>query len=220
MFPPLLSGPPRVQSLPLLVSIGHAMPPRPVGRRCQDSARQRPRQEINCFNSLVLSNPFSDFSVVANSHTKRFTNIVLDLTYLGTECESVVPSLASAQQLVVTLRSFKTDSFRLGQCLIIARTGSQVCAVTAVKHYFQLAAPSSGPLFSFQSSRLLTRSAVIFLLRDIVGLAGLPFHSLKGHTFPIGAASTAAAVGLPDWLIKIMDRWSSDCYQLYIRTTP
>ena len=81
MFPPLLSGPPRVQSLPLLVSPGHAMPPWPIGRRCQDSARQRPRQEINCFNSLALSNPFSVLSFVANSHTKRFTNIVLDLTY-------------------------------------------------------------------------------------------------------------------------------------------
>ena len=132
---------------------------------------------------------------------------------------SFVPSLAFAQQLVVTPRSSKTDSFRLGQSLITARTGSQVCAVTAIQRCFQLVAPSSGPSFLFQSGRLLTRSAVIHLLRDIVRLVGLPFHSLKGHTFRIGAASTAAAVGLPDWLIKIMDRWSSDCYQLYIRTT-
>ena len=118
----------------------------------------------------------------------------------------------------VTPRSSKTDSFRLGQSLIIARTGSQVCAVTAMQHYFQRAASPSRPLFSFQFGRLLTRSAVISLLRDIVRLVGLPFHSLKGHTFRIGAASTAAAVGLPDWLIKIMGRWSSDCYQLYIGT--
>ena len=34
---------------------------------------------------------------VANSHTKRFTiNIVLNLTYLRTQCVSFVPSLASA----------------------------------------------------------------------------------------------------------------------------
>ena len=62
---------------------------------------------------------------------------------------SFVPSLASAQQLVVTLRSSKTDSFRLGQSLIIARTGSQICAVTAIQHYFQRVAPSSGPSFLF-----------------------------------------------------------------------
>ena len=73
---------------------GHAMPPRPIGRLCQDSARQRPRQEIKCLNSLALSNPLSVFSVVANSHTKRFSNIVLDLTYLRIGCVSFVPSLA------------------------------------------------------------------------------------------------------------------------------
>ena len=84
---------------------------------------------------------------------------------------------------------------------------------------FSFSHPRQAPVFSFQSGRLLTRSAVISLLRDIVRLVGLPFHSLKGHTFRVGAASTAAAVGLPDWLIKIMGRWSSDCYRLYIRST-
>ena len=79
-------------------------------------------------------------------------------------------------------------------------------------------APPKGPLFYFQSGRLLTRSSVICLLRDAARHAGLPYHSLKGHSFRIGAASTAAAAGLPDWLIKAMGRWSSDCYQLYIRT--
>ena len=50
-------------------------------------------------------------------------------------------------------------------------------------------------------------------------VVGLPHHSLKGHSFRIGAASTAAAAaGVPDWLIKVLGRWSSDCYQLYIRT--
>ena len=84
-------------------------------------------------------------------HTLRDSQILFSIwqTYLRTECVSFVPSLASAQQLVVTLRSSKTDFFRLGQSLIIARTGSQVCAVTAVQHYFQLAAPSLRPLFFF-----------------------------------------------------------------------
>ena len=81
--------------------------------------------------------------------------------------------------------------------------------------YFQTARPR-GPLFPFQSRRLLTRSAVVNLLRDATRQAGLTYNSLKGHSFRIGAASTAAAAGLPDWLIKVLGRWSSDCYQLYI----
>ena len=123
---------------------------------------------------------------------------------------SFVPSLASAQHIVVTLRSSKTDSFRLGQSLITARTASQICVVTAMQHYFQLVAPSSGPSFLFPVRQAPYQVSGHF--------PPTGFHSLKGHTFRVGAASTTAAVGLPDWLIKIMDRWSSDWYQLYIRT--
>ena len=53
---------------------------------------------------------------------------------------------------------------------------------------------------------------------DAARQAGLPYSSLKGHSFRIGVASTAAAAGLPDWLIKVLGRWSSDCHQLYIPT--
>ena len=163
--------------------------------------------------------PTVTFSAQANLIASSVTTPSLK-TYLLTYWMCVVCSQSGFCPTVgVTLRSFKTDSFRLSQSLIIARTASQIYAVTAMQHYFHCAVPPSLPLFSFQFGRLLTRSAVISLPRDIVRLVGLPFHSLKGHTFRIGAASTAAAVGLPDWLIKIMGRWSSDCYQLYIGTT-
>ena len=84
--------------------------------------------------------------------------------------------------------------------------------------YFLLAPPCPAPLFYFQSGVLLTRWSVTKLLRDSACSAGLPYRSPKGHSFRIGAASTAAAAGSPDWLIKVLGRWSSDCYQLYIRT--
>ena len=147
MFPPFLSGPPPVLPLPLLVSSGHGMPPRPIGRRCQDSARQRPRQEIKCLNSLALSDPFSGFSLCSEIH--KYCSRFDLLTHALNLCHLFPAWLPGAQQLVVTLRSSKTESFPLGQSLIIARTGSQVCAVTAMQHYFQLVAPSSGPYFLF-----------------------------------------------------------------------
>ena len=120
--------------------------------------------------------------------------------------------------MCVTIKASKTDCFRQGNTLVIARSSASLCAVTAMQEYFLTVRPLAGPLFSFQSGRLLTRSAVTSLLRDAARSAGLPYKCLKGHSFRIGAASAAAAAGLPDWLIKVLGRWSSDCYQLYIRT--
>ena len=102
--------------------------------------------------------------------------------------------------------------------LVIACSTSLVCAVTAMRDYFLPACPC-GPLFPFRSGRLLTSSAIVNLLRDAARHIGLPYNSLKGHRFRIGVASTAAAAGLPDWLIKVVGRWSSDCYQIYIHTS-
>ena len=39
----------------------------------------------------------------------------------------------------------------------------------------------------------------------------------SSHSFRIGAASAAAAAGIPDWQIQALGRWSSDCYRGYIR---
>ena len=133
---------------------------------------------------------------------------------LSAECVSFHPSLASPQHIIVTLKSSKTDSFHAGQSLLIARADTPVCVIAAMHHYFQSTSLCPSPLFSFRSGRLLTRSAVICLLRDAACHASL--KGLKGHSFRIGTASTTAAAGLPDWLIKVLGRWSSDCYQLYI----
>ena len=127
------------------------------------------------------------------------------------------PSLASPRQMSIILKSSKTEVFREGHWLLIACSPSPLCAVSAMHSYFLAACPL-GPLFTFQSGRYLTRSAVVHLLRDAARSTGLPSKSLKGHSFRIGAGSTAAAAGLPDWLIKVSGRWSSDCYQPYICT--
>ena len=137
---------------------------------------------------------------------------------LSTDCIAFYPTLACPKRMTVQLKSSKTDVSRRGHSLAIARTSSTLCAVSAMREYFLLAQPQQGPLFYFQSGSFLTRGAVSHLLRDSSRVAGLPYQSLKGHSFRIGAASVAAAAGLPDWLIKVMGRWSSDCYQLYVRT--
>ena len=130
---------------------------------------------------------------------------------LSTDCITFHPSLAHPQCITVYLKSSKTDIAREGQSLTITRTSLPLCAVAAMQEYFLLVRPQHGPLFYFGSGHYLTRGIVSTLLRDSARVAGLPYQSLKGHSFCIGAASVATATGLPDWLIKVLGRWSSDC---------
>jgi len=66
--------------------------------------------------------------------------------------------------------------------------------------------PHTQAPFYFQSGCLFTRSAVVKLCQDAARHASLPFKTLKGYSFGNGAASNAAAMGLPDWLIKVLSR--------------
>ena len=76
-----------------------------------------------------------------------------------------------------------------------------------------------GPLFRHETGLPLTRSSLVTWLKDAVARLGLE-GNYSGHSFRIGAATTAAAVVIPDHLIKTLGRWLSDAYQLYIQTSP
>ena len=55
-------------------------------------------------------------------------------------------------------------------------------------------------------------------LRRGLQTAGSEMSRFSGHSLRIGAATSAAAPGVPDHLIKILDRWQIEAYQLYVHT--
>ena len=63
----------------------------------------------------------------------------------------------------------------------------------------------------------LTRSCFVTWLREALVNAGLESQQYSGHSFRAGAASTAAAMGLEDSLIKTLGRWESSAYLIYLR---
>ena len=77
---------------------------------------------------------------------------------------------------------------------------------------------AEGPLFVFENGRLLTRERFVAAVRESLASAGVDTAKYSGHSFRIGAATTAAERGIQDSLIRTMGRWESSAYLLYIRT--
>jgi len=78
----------------------------------------------------------------------------------------------------------------------------------------------SRPLFIYVSGAFLTREKLTRETRLLISNGGLDSSEFAGHSLRIGAATTAASADLPPWLIKVLGRWSSDCFERYKKTHP
>ena len=115
------------------------------------------------------------------------------------------------------MKCAKTDPFRCGCFIFLGRGFAPLCPALALTNYLHLRGPGVGPLFIFQDGRPLLRALLSSFLQATLQAAGIP-GKFSGHSFRIGAATTAAQRGVPDHLIKTMGRWSSDAYLFYVRT--
>ena len=174
---------------------------------------------INLFNSsrpyedkvmlwAALLTGFYGFLRVSEYTSDRKTSFDPESTLLFSDM-----AFKSDGSVSILIKKSKTDPFRQGVLLRIAKNGSSLCPVNALQNLALVHPSKSGPLFTFHNGRYLTRRDINQLLvQSTEGRINISSHSLR-----IGAASTAAALGCPRWLIQAMGRWSSDCFRQYIR---
>ena len=129
-----------------------------------------------------------------------------------------VDSRQDPQVLTIFLRRSKTDQFGTGSYIYLGRTGTILCPVAAVLAYLSIRPSTPGPLFIFHDGTPLSRAQLISHLRDALSQVGVKATNFSGHSFRIGAASTAAAAGLSDSFIQKLGRWKSTAFTRYIRT--
>lgn len=133
-----------------------------------------------------------------------------------------VDSRANPSYLEVNIKASKTDVFRKGVTVVLGLSGTDLCPVAAILSYMTRPKPKTAshpsPFFVFGDGTPLTRDKFVRELRIALTAAGVKADNYAGHSFRIGAATTAAACGLPDSLIKTLGRWESAAYTLYIRT--
>ena len=120
--------------------------------------------------------------------------------------------------LQVHLKASKTDPFRIGVDVFVGRTNCKLCPVAAVLSYMTIRGQTPGPLFMFQDGKFLTRPRFVTEVKTALTAAGVDRAGYSGHSFRSGAATTAAERGLGEATIKLLGRWRSSAYQLYIKT--
>ena len=113
---------------------------------------------------------------------------------------------------------FSSNPFGKGVAIFIGKTDSTLCPVSAILNYLTVCPAGSGPLFVLPTGATLSRGMFVKKVRAALEEANLDYERYSGHSFRIGAATSAAMAGIPAHVIKMLGRWESEAYQLYIRT--
>ncbi len=91
-----------------------------------------------------------------------------------------------------------------GLCRFVARLGKD-----GLKH--------KTILFRIADGRYLTRQRFMAAMRDTLAEVGVECSRYSGHSFRIGAATTAAASVMEYSMIKTLGRWKSLAYLEYVK---
>ena len=120
------------------------------------------------------------------------------------------------------LKFSKTDPYGKGVFVKICEN-TPLCPVDTMLKYIQhrlsQGAHSFSPLFVDSDLTVLTRNRFIGYVHHLLNRLGIDVSRYNGHSFRIGAATSAAAAGVEDHLIQLLGRWSSTCYIRYIHTS-
>ncbi|CAG2203787.1 unnamed protein product [Mytilus edulis] len=171
-------------------------------------------QEVPCKvppPQLVLwsSTPCGEFTVDScGNFDPAFNLCISDITILS-------------DSIHLKLKISKTDPFRQGVTIKLFETGTEICPYRICCLYmnsrFQRNPSPETPLFVDLTGAAVTRAKFLSLFKHALDSLGIDSTYYSGHSFRIGAATTAGSVQVEDHLIKVMGRWSSDAYCRYIK---
>ena len=128
-----------------------------------------------------------------------------------------VDNPANPQMVRLHLKKSKCDQFGKGTDIILGRTGSPLCPVAALLGFMASRGDRPGPFFLDPEHGIVTKAWFTTQIRGILCSMGLPQHQYAGHSFRIGAATTAALAGIEDSTIQALGRWHSAAFLQYIR---
>ena len=82
--------------------------------------------------------------------------------------------------------------------MVLGRTDNDLCPVSALLTYLLKRGNTPGALFQWENRIPLSKTKFVEAIRRALTAANLPAKDYAGHSFRIGAATTAASAGLED----------------------
>ena len=113
-----------------------------------------------------------------------------------------VDSVSAPQYIETCVKVSKTDPFRIGVSVFVGTGTGELCPVSTVLDYMVRRGLAAGLFFMFADGKLLTREHFVRAVRGAMDRAGVDSSWYAGHSFRIGAATTAAQCRLQDSFIK------------------
>jgi len=92
-----------------------------------------------------------------------------------------------------------------------------ICPVKALWEYCKVRGQMDGPLFCFLDGTPISRRFFTQKMQLSLNWANCSPKDYKGHSFRIGAATSAASMGISEQQIQVMGRWRSEAFKKYIR---
>ena len=113
------------------------------------------------------------------------------------------------------LKQSKTDQFGRGANVILGKTGLDLCPVAAILACVAVQGDRQGLT---TKKAPLTKQTLVEEIRKLLRALELPEDNYAGHSFRIGAATSAALAGIEDSTIHLLGRWQSGAFFQYINT--
>lgn len=119
--------------------------------------------------------------------------------------------------MTIIITHFKHNDLHPFTLYIPIQGEPEFCPVRAIQKYIRLNRHTVGPLFQFSDGTPVSRGYFATTLRNTLAFLRLDTDRYKGHSFRIGAATSAAAKGMSEVLIQKLGRWKSGAVNRYVR---
>ena len=186
----------------------------------------KPTTKKEPISAEILASLVQKFGQASASLTDIRTLTICLISYAGFFRFSEVTNLKESDVVIyqdhleIFVESSKTDQFRDGAWVVIARSNTDLCPVAMLSRYMHMAAITDLYLFRgivntkngvrLCSNGSLSHTLVRELVLEKLALLGLDKTTLGLHSLRSGGASAAANAGVPDQWFKRHGRWRSE----------